>query len=52
VRGSGLSGSGSGFGSGSSLPPLPSPPPGGSRGLSGSAYLRGDIGVFGSSRPP
>jgi hypothetical protein len=50
VRGSGLSGSGSGFGSGLSLPP--SLPTGRSGGLSGGVYLRGDIGVFGSSGPP
>jgi hypothetical protein len=49
VCGSGLSGSGSGFGSG--LSPLLSPPTGGSRGLLGGAYSRGDIGVFGSSGP-
>ena len=49
MRGSG-SGFGFGFGSGSS-PPL-SPPCGGSRGPSEVAYLRGDIGVFGSSRSP
>jgi hypothetical protein len=49
VHGSGLSGSGSGFGSGSSLPL--SLPAGGSGGLSGGAYSRGDVGVFGSSGP-
>jgi hypothetical protein len=49
VCGSGLSGSGLGFGSGLSLPP--SLPPGGSGGPSGGVYLRGDVGVFGSSRP-
>jgi hypothetical protein len=50
VCGSGLSGSGLGFGSGLSLPLLPRP--GGSRGPSGGAYSRGDIGVVGSSGPP
>jgi hypothetical protein len=49
VYGSGLSGSGLGFGSGLSPPLLL--PAGGSRGPSGGVYLRGDVGVFGSSRP-